>query len=261
MISHLTPILWGFYTSFFVEAPFFTSGAYIVATGIYNAINPPPPSDAWYHNIRILYCIGATFCGLVLRLYLRKYWSGYRQASFRWREGVNRVSTVVTILTIVGFAGMLCLHELAVRPYIFAFYDPNFDVATKSWNMFLWEGLGLYGFLTVLQGGCALVLYLYSTEFTDLNVRSVFIWKYLIGIPLLWMMYGISFTRYVTGYVSADGIDWIPMGLCLAGVAFYTMVSVMIAGVWRESVKGDSNMERIVTTHSVNYREKGTRKE
>jgi len=229
------PILWG--------------GGYLISIVIYYLVdNPGSTADWWYAFARIIFGVGACFCGWIQNWYIGRYWAGKRMLSFRPVSGKNKTSSITTGIVISLIIGVFLIYEI-VEIDIFNTYGSGLLAITSSYQFGYEAGHNVV--LTILLSIGGLIMVFGKERWIGYHFSGPYSWLYISAIVPVWCTYALSFTRYVPNWVPTSGEDWVTQGVNLGFLGLWTLIFTAVGFIWRESVKNKRGSKRVRVTGST----------
>ena len=250
--TFVTPVLWSWIVSVLTGYPFFWAPIYIVSTGIYFLVIAPGSASWWFLMIRDMLVIGAVTCGWLINWNICKLWAGKKMATIKSKIGENRYTTIVTAIAVTLITGMFVISEFVevdIMNKVPAIYPTALDAITSAYQ-FGWEA-GLNVANTLILGISVMLIMWARKGKIQYDFRGAYSWIYYIAIIPIWPMYGLSFTRYIPGWVTINGEDWIVQLTNLGFIGLTTGTVLLISFLWRDSRKGKSRRYYVDSTVMV----------
>jgi hypothetical protein len=248
-----TPLLLTFGNTVLTGYPLFWLFLYIVPTGILYLVTYSSSSDWWLLAIRWMEAIGACILGWTLHMFVCLLWAGLRMFAYPSKKGKNEQSTWIAFLVVCSRVIIYLVHEIIVEFAIVPNYPTGRDAILSAAN-FGWEA-GLFVLDTlILAGGMMAIIWSKESKIAY-NYRGPYTWLYIFAISVIWPTYGLSFTRYITGWTTPDGEDWLPQLVNLGLVALWSSVYIIGGFMWREQKRPDST--RVIYNKDVDDDETG----
>lgn len=242
--TFFTPVSWLFMVTTLIGYPMVWFAIYFISVGIYYLVSfSLLPADWFFALVRIFYGLGAVICGWLINWFIYRYWAGKRIWSWRSIRGENRLTTILTTISAVLLTAGYITYEL-IEINIFTLFAPM-DAIVSSYQ-FGWEA-GLNVFSTLVLGVFAVIIAFSGERRIKYDYRGSYTWIFVAALVPIWPMYGLSFTRYIPGWIGAGGEDWITQGVNLGFIGLWTIVFFIGGIIWRESVKDKSNRGRDAT--------------
>jgi hypothetical protein len=236
-----TPLLLTFGNTVLTGNPLFWAFLYMIPTAILYLVTYSSSTAWWLLGIRYMEVIGACLLGWALNWLVSVFWAGLRMWAHPSEVGKNRWSTWIASFVVFSRVIIYTVHEIMVEFLIVPAY-PNGRDAILSASNFGWEA-GLFVLDTLILGAGMMAI-IWAKDRTLYNYRGSYTWLYIFAVSVIWPTYGLSFTRYIDGWVTTAGEDWIPQLVNLGLVGLFSAVYIIGGFMWREQKRPDSKRTR-----------------